>query len=260
MKVSSAVLVLFTFFYALPNWAVCVRNYTVGVLTDSPYYAKEPRVQASGLVRDLLEEIRKRLGCPFQEVPLNYVRALEDFKGSRVDLFAFSYVNSAWLDVAEHKVLYASERVLLVKKNVYNKKSQISDYIQNPKVKFGNLIGTVMFFQPEEIQKLNTENRVVQSSTAEGVIQLLVSGRAQGVFVTPIYLRYLQTKPEYKDVFVVIEDPKTSIDIGLYISKRRVSKEENSQIKKIIDEMRADGTVRTILSKYVSSEDLKRYN
>lgn len=259
MKVS-ALLVLLTFFYSVPNWAVCGRTYTVGVLKDSPYYSKVPRVEATGLVPDLLAEIRKRLGCPFQEVPLNYVRALEEFKGQRLDLFAFTYINSDWLDVADHKVVFSSERVLLVSKSIYKKKSLVSDYLRDPKIKFGNMIGAVMFFQPQEFQKLMKENRIIQSSTVDGVIQLFIAGRVQGIFITPLFLRSLQAKPEFKNVFEVIDDPRTPLDIGIYISKRRVSKEESSQLKKVIDEMRADGTVRSILGKYVPAEDLKRYN
>ncbi|MFS4458488.1 substrate-binding periplasmic protein [Bdellovibrio sp. HCB2-146] len=259
MKVS-VLLVLMAFLCPSQSGAACVRTYTVGVLKDSPYYTKAPRVQATGLVPDLLTEIRKRLGCPFQEVPLNYVRALEEFKGQRLDLFAFTYINSDWLEFAEHKVVFSSERVLLVKKSAYRKKGALGDYLQDSKFKFGNLIGAVMFFQPREFEKLSKENRIVQSSTAEGVFQLLATGRVQGVFITPLFLRNLQAKPGFSNDFEAIDDPKTVLDIGIYISKRRFSKEESTQLKKVIDEMRADGTVRSILGKYVPAADLKRYN
>lgn len=239
--------------------AECRHGFSVGVLTDSPYYATKPRFYATGLVRDLLEKIEKKVDCKFQETPLNYVRALQDLKASRIDLFAFSSRIPNWLDVADFKVVYSSARFLIVRKDIYKKESSLQSYLQNPKYKFGNLIGTVMFFLPEEMDKLVKENRIVQSSTATGVVELAASGKAQGFFVTPVYLRHLQKEATFMKKFEVIPDPQIHIDIGLYISKKRIPAGEREQLNKAVDEMRADGTIMTILKKYVAEEDIKAY-
>jgi ABC-type amino acid transport substrate-binding protein len=239
--------------------AECRHIFSVGVLTDSPYYAAKPRYYATGLVRDLLEQIEKKMNCKFQETPLNYVRALQELKASRIDLFAFSARIPSWLEVSDYKVLYSSTRFLVVRKDIYKKEASLQNYLQNPKIKYGNLIGTVMFFKPEEMEKLVKENRVVQSSTAAGVVQLAVSGKAQAFFVTPVYLRYLQKDATFKEKFEVISDLETHIDIGLYISPKRVPANEREQLNKAIEEIRANGTVMTILKKYVAEEDIKAY-
>lgn len=239
--------------------AECRHKFTVGVLTDSPYYAAKPRNYATGLVRDLLEKIEKKIDCKFQETPFNYVRAFQELKSSRLDLFAFTSRIPAWLDVAEFKVIYSSTRSLVVRKDVFKKNLSLQSYVQNPKIKFGNLIGTVMFFVPEEIEKLVKENRIVQSSTAIGVVQLAASGKAQAFFVTPVYLRFLQKDATFSKNFEVIPDLESHIDIGLYLAEKRVPPNEREQLKKAIDEMRADGTVMEILKKYVTEDDIKAY-
>ena len=239
--------------------ADCHHSFSVGVLTDSPYYETKQRFYATGLVRDLLEKIEKKGSCKFQETPLNYVRALQELRGSRLDLFAFTARIPSWLEVADYKVVYSSTRSLIVRKDAFKKELSLSHYLQNPKIKYGNLIGTVMFFLPEEIDKLMKENRIVQSSTAAGVVQLATSGKAQVFFVTPVYLRFLQKDPSFKDKFEVIPDPVNHIDIGLYVSKKRVPSKEGEQLKKTIDELREDGTIMTVLKKYVSDEDIKAY-
>lgn len=239
--------------------AECRHSFSVGVLTDSPYYSAKPRNYATGLVRDLLEKIEKKVDCKFQETPLNYVRAYQDLKGSRIDLFAFSSRIPKWLDVADFKVVYSSTRFLVVRKDIFKKEFSLQSYLQNPKYKFGNLIGTSMFFLPDEMEKLVKENRIVQSSTAKGVVGLAASGKAQGYFVTPVYLRHLEKDAAFKTKFEVIPDPQTYIDIGIYVSKKRLSAGEREQLNKAVDEMRADGTVMTVLKKYVSEEDIKAY-
>jgi ABC-type amino acid transport substrate-binding protein len=240
--------------------AECRHNFSVGVLTDSPYYdSAKPHNYATGLVRDLLEKVEKKVGCKFQETPLNYVRALQELKASRLDLFAFTARIPSWLEASDFKVVYTSTRALVIRKDIYKKDISLQGYLRNPKIKYGNLIGTTMFILPDEMEKLMKENRIVQSSTAAGVVQLVASGKAQAFFVTPVYLRFLQKDATFSNKFEVISDPQTGVDIGLYISKKRIPASEREQLTKAIDEMRADGTVLTILKKYVSAEDIAGY-
>lgn len=87
-----------------------------------------------------------------------------------------------------------------------------------------------------------------------------VADRIQAMFSTPIILSHYQKEiPELTTKTVAIPDPSHPLTMGFYLSSRRISKSEADKIRKVIREMKQDGTLRKIVSRYVDSEDMIYY-
>ncbi len=239
---------------------VCSRTFSVGTLSESPYflYSKGP-AKTLGLVKDFLDEFQKRSGCKFSGSPMNHVRAYDDIKNLRLDMFALLAPSEKWNKVADSLLIYSFQRVLFIRGASYVEGKTVQQYLDDPKVKFANLIGTESSFTPVELEKLLKQKRIVQSSSPDGVVKLVTSGQAQVAFLTPAYLRYLRKKGVSEKEVQAVFDEKVYSDVGLYVSKKRVSVRESAQIRGTIESMRSDGTIMQIMGKYVSPEDLKRY-
>jgi ABC-type amino acid transport substrate-binding protein len=239
----------------------CTGVFKAGVNVDSAFYKRESSGETKGISHDILMELGHRSGCAFVESPVNYSRALDDFKYSRLDLFAVTFPNPAWTNYADHKIIYSFERVMLVKKSKTSKPIVLSDYIDDKKIKFGSVIGAVMFFTAAENEQLTKDKRIVDAADADGAVKLLLSNKVQMLFVSPVYVKYLKmTDKDFDKKMAYSFDSSNMANIGIYISKTRVSKANHEILTSTLEKMKSDGAIIKILKKYIESEDLIRYH
>jgi ABC-type amino acid transport/signal transduction systems, periplasmic component/domain len=239
--------------------ADCKFKYKTGVNEDSAYFKRESSGQTSGLAWDILQEISRRTGCEFQGAPMNFSRALVEMESSRIDLFAIVYQIPDWSKVAEHHLVYGSDRVILMRQEGAPKTILLSQIMKNKNIKFGNVIGAVLFFSPAEIAQLEKEGRIVEFANGDGAIAGLLSGKVQVLFVSPLYLNFLRATSQFEK-FAFAFDPSNSVDVGIYLSKKRMNDSQRLLLGNTIKEMRSDGTIKKILGNYLQPEDLSRYH
>ena len=238
--------------------ADCKFKYKTGVNEDSAFFKRDASGVASGLAWDILEEISKRTGCEFQGTPMNYVRALEEFRFSKIDVFALVTPQQDWNPFAEHFSVYVSDRVMVVRKDMTPKKLDLESVLNSKHIKFADIIGTSLFFTPEEKFKLEKEDRIVRFPNGDAAVKGLAAGKVQALFISPVYLNFLRKNPLYEKIDFAF-DSKHTIDVGVELSKMRMSESQRKTITKAISEMREDGTIKKILGQYLPPEDLVRY-
>ncbi|MNT18213.1 Bacterial extracellular solute-binding protein, family 3 [compost metagenome] len=237
----------------------CHSKFKTGVNIDSPFFKRDSTGRSSGLAFDILEEISKRSGCQFIGSPVNFARAYEDFKYSRMDVFAITFPNPEWGRFAEHKIVYSSDRVLLLRKQGAPKEIVLSDLMKDKKIKFSGVIGAVLFFTPEEHAQLIREKRLVEAPDADSAVKLFLTGKTQVMLASPIFLNYLRQSKDF-DKIAFVFDKDHPINIGIYFSKLRVPPELKKMLFATIEEMKTDGTIKKILTRYLPPNDLHRYH
>lgn len=214
----------------------------------------------TGLTHDLLAEISSRMGCVFSQIPLDSPRMLEDFKRWRLDMVAFRAPLEELKPVGEYVPLYQAARKLIVAKALYDKSKKPADYLNDAKVKFGSQIGPRFFLADEEEKKLRGQGRLIAFPNPGNAYRQFVADRIQAMFSTPMIHSYYQREiPELSAKTMAIPDSTHPLTMGFYLSLRRISKTEAEKIKKVVQEMKQDGTLRKIVSRYVDSEDMIYY-
>jgi polar amino acid transport system substrate-binding protein len=101
----------------------------------------------------------------------------------------------------------------------------------------------------EMVDKLMSENRVSQAGGLEPLYQALILRRVQGMIIEPFDYPALDEK-KIRDVTTIIEFNDPSVPHGLIMSKKALPAAEREKWRALVDEMRADGTVRRIFEKY----------
>ena len=72
--------------------------------------------------------------------------------------------------------------------------------------------------------------------------------------MAPVTNAYYVKKLQMEYQVVRLIDEKSTIEIGIYYSKRRISRDEKMQIGKALEAIKNDGTLLKLLSEYVPKE------
>ena len=240
----------------LASSANCGREFKVG--TSAGIIVKQNE-GVNDLADMLWSEIKKRTDCTFSERPLSLTKALDEINNHRIDIVAFAFKDSKWEQSADFQSIYSVDRILLIAKKFYKPQLSVSDYLKNSEIVFGTTSGGMLYMKNEELTQLDKAKRVKFDPFPDGVLQLLAQNKVQAAFVTPaVYRRYL--KPfNLGKVVEPVGDPENSLSLSLYFSKKRVSAKEQAIFLTAIKQIQQDGTLRKILLRFVTEEDLKKY-
>jgi polar amino acid transport system substrate-binding protein len=250
---------IFLLLLPTPLWAapaVCKRAYVVGLNVAA---VAKKKAGISALSSEIFNEIKRRVGCIYNEKPLSFTRALEDLRNHRIDMYAFAFANPEWATHAKSESIYKVERMLLVQKKIYNKDLTVEDYLHNPKLKFAVISGGIFFTKTTEIARLEKENRAVFDPFPDGALELFRQGKVEAVFTSPTYYRRYEKEFDLASFSKLVNDPATKLDLCLFFSNNRVSVKEQESFAKAIEGMRRDGTLKKILIKYVGEDDFEKY-
>jgi polar amino acid transport system substrate-binding protein len=238
----------------------CDRRFRVAVNAYQPFYSVDHYGQVSGLTYDIVKDLEKRLGCTLQQQPAVAPRMLEDFKSWRTDIIAFIGVNDMFSRSGNFIELYSVHRRLVVINSSFVLNKKINEYVADQKIKFAGQIGTHPYITNDEIDILKKQNRIIQVPSPEVAYKMLMNGRLQAFFTSPVVHNYnLKTKKDLKDKVTAISDPGFKNTVGLYLSKKRINAEEARHIKAAVEDMRSDGSLRKLVLKYIRPEDLQDY-
>jgi polar amino acid transport system substrate-binding protein len=244
----------------LPSDGVCEKRYVVAFQDDAPGFFVDSNNKKNGTAYELLMEIIRRLGCRATEQVTSYLTLRENFLRNKTDIYALTSQDPEMDKVADFVEMYNFPRSMVVSKKFSSSKDTIADLLKKPKITVGNVLGGRLFLQESEINDLTASHRLREFPGPTGVFKALLGGRVQATFSSPAFTNYFITRLNKMSEFRSIPDKSGKVySAGFYISKKRLTEAERETIRKVIHEIRADGTLLRISKKYVNEEDLKYY-
>jgi ABC-type amino acid transport substrate-binding protein len=232
----------------------CTRRFIVGVNNYAPHFYLDSLNRPKGLSHDLIEILQERTGCVFIEKDLARPVAIEQMKAARLDLVFLILKNSEFDRTADFVPLYRTKRELMVQKSVYTTGKSVHDFFADKKVIFGNFLGSRTALTMLEKEDLLKHHRLTESVDLLTLYDSFKRKKVQAVMMAPMTNAYYVKKLEIEDQVVRIVDEKSTIEIGIYYSKRRISKAEKAQVEQALETMRNDGTLLKLLSGYMPKE------
>jgi polar amino acid transport system substrate-binding protein len=127
---------------------------------------------------------------------------------------------------------------------------RLSDFEHNDQFQ----LGVIRSFRYSEsanrlVDKLSAENRVSQAGGLDPLYQALILRRIQGMIIEPFDYPAIDEK-KIRDVTTIVEFDDPAVRHGLIMSKKALPPAEREKWRALVNEMRADGTVRRIFEKY----------
>ncbi len=239
---------------AVKKSATCARRYLVDISDFEPLAIRK-NGRLEGFAHDITMELQSRLGCTFIETERSLPVGIENMSSGRSDIALLGSERSGYSKGGHFVRLYTNYREMLVAQGSYRSEWKIEDYLQDKNIKFAHLIGGWNMIDRKQEEELLKEGRLLGTPGPEGAFRLLKAGRVQAILFSGIVNTHYISKLHLEKLIERVEDRSMRVEIGAFISKRRVSTEERLLLEKALDEMKKDGSFLRIFSKYVSLQE-----
>ena len=253
-KLTGILLILLVCLQAGAQQAPCTRRYLVAVNNYAPHFYRDGLNRPMGLTHELVEILQRRMGCIFIEKDVSRPVAIEQMKTGRLDL-AFLVIKHPDLErSADFESLYTTRRELLVQKSSYSSGKTISDFLNDRKIMYGSFIGSRTALSQSEESELFKHHRILESTDLSSLYELFKKKRVQAIMMSPLMNEFHAKRLQMEDQVVRLVDDKSSVEIGIYYSKRRISRSERRLIREALEVLKQDGTLLKILKDYMPKE------
>ena len=225
----------------------CSRPFTLALHEHGLLYSADTD---SGIDRDFADELIRRSGCRINVSLLPRARIWQLIESGALD-FSLSGIANAERDRYAAFAWYFSNKYYLLAR-ADSGVARLADFERNDKF----LLGVIRSFRYSEsanrlVDKLLAANRVNQASGLAPLYQTLLLNRIQGMIVEPFDTPALDEKA-IRDVATLLEFNDPPVAHGLIMSRKALAATEQDKWRALVNEMRADGTVRRIFEKYFS--------
>ncbi|SDH73997.1 substrate-binding periplasmic protein [Propionivibrio dicarboxylicus] len=214
--------------------------------------------QEKGMNKDIMEEIKKRTGCLFITQEMPFARLWADLSSGEIDM-TLSGIRSPERD----KTLWCIPSITAKNFVVIGPQAQASvknaaDFIANEKLQFGMVRGYTHGKELDaKLDRLKQDGRVEESGNVDVLFEKLKHGRIDGFYSFPfVYRKNISELSMEKDVTIQDWAPKDPGIVGcMMLTKQRFSEDEAKRWNALVQQMRADGTLKRIFVRYVSPSE-----
>lgn len=227
----------------------CSRPFTLALHDHGLLYSVETD---SGIDKDFADELARRSGCQIKVSLMSRQRIWKLIESGALD-FSLSGIADAERDqYASFAWYFSNKYYLLVRKDSGIR--QLADFEHNDQFQ----LGVIRSFRYSDsanhlVDTLAAENRVSQAGGLDPLYQALLAKRIQGMIIEPFDYPAIDEK-NIRDVTTIVEFNDPAVPHGLIMSKRALSPDERDKWRALVNEMRADGTVRRIFAKYFNPD------
>ncbi|MBI3444054.1 MAG: transporter substrate-binding domain-containing protein [Magnetospirillum sp.] len=227
----------------------CSRPLTLGLHEHGLLYSSDTD---TGIDKDIAAELIRRSGCKVTLSLMPRARIWQLIENGALD-FSLSGITNPERDRFATFAWYISNKYYLLVRNDA-KVQTLADFERDPALKIG-IIRSFRYSQGGNrlVDSLQAANRVSQSSGLAPLYEALALNQIQAMIIEPFDYPVLDEK-KIKDITRIIEFNDPPVPHGVIMSKKALPEPEQEKWRTLINDMRADGTVRQILRRYFPPE------
>ncbi len=223
----------------------CSRSYTLALHDHGLLYSAGTD---TGIDKDFADELIRRSGCKISVNLMSRARIWQLIESGALDFSLSGIANAERNRFASFAWYFSNKYYLLVRKDTGM--HELADFERSDQFQ----LGVIRSFRYSDsanrlVDQLTAANRVTQAGGLEPLYQALILRRIQGMIMEPFDYPALDEK-KIRDVTTIIEFNDPAVPHGLIMSKKALSAAEQEKWRALVNEMRADGTVRRIFLKY----------
>ncbi|WP_020205225.1 MULTISPECIES: substrate-binding periplasmic protein [Cupriavidus] len=227
----------------------CARPFTLALHDHGLLYSLDTD---TGIDKDFADEMIRRSGCQIRVSLMSRARIWKLIESGALDFSLSGIANAERNQYAAFAWYFSNKYYLLVRKDAGIQK--LSDFAYNDRFQLG-VIRSFRYSRSANqlVDRLAAANRVSQAGGLEPLYEALARRRIQGMIIEPFDYPALDAK-HIRDVTSVVEFNDPPVLHGLIMSKKALPPAEQEKWRALVDDMRADGTVRRIFAKYFKSD------
>jgi polar amino acid transport system substrate-binding protein len=223
----------------------CSRPLTLALHDHGLLYSADTD---TGIDRDFADELIRRSGCKVNVNLMSRARIWQLIESGALDFSLSGIANAQRRQFASFAWYFSDKYYLLVRKD--SGMRRLEDVERSDQFQ----LGVIRSFRYSDsanklVDKLAAENRISQAGGLEPLYQALILHRIQGMIMEPFDYPALDEK-KIRDMTAIIEFNDPAVPHGLIMSNKALSPAEQEKWRALVNEMRADGSVRRIFLKY----------
>jgi len=211
----------------------------------------------TGIDKDVVDEVARRLGCTIDSSTDSRVRIWAGLNGGSIDL-SVSAVSTPEREKFGRVVPYLSERnYVLLHKDVNPGIRSMDDFLADPTIK----IGVIKSFRHGKaydawLERLRAKGRVYEAPDYEAMLRLFKVGRVQAVMAISSGWYPLLKQEQMAGNYRIMDwaPPKDAVIGGLILSRQHVDEALAARFSQTIRAMREDGTLKRIFERHLDPE------
>lgn len=248
-----AIVLLLCLLFSGLAWADrnCSHAYRVGISQIGySYYLLDDGTPA-GSSFDFYEELGQRTGCTFQLWPLPRMRVWHEADMQQLDIISPT-IRTAERDQQGVFVEYFKNRNdILIDRRQGAGIDSLEQLLANPNIKIGLIRGhsSGPYFD-QRLAPLYAQQRIQLSPTANNLFLKLQAGRIQATVMTAgVYQKELDELALGEQLRIIQVPESDAFSVGLYLSRRTLDQTSIDWLRKHVQAMISDGTLRKLLRK-----------
>jgi polar amino acid transport system substrate-binding protein len=215
----------------------------------------------TGIDKDVVDEVARRLGCIIEASTDSRVRIWAGLTGGTIDM-SVSAVSTPEREKFGRVVPYLSERnYVLMRKDVNPGIRSMEDFIADPGVR----IGVIKSFRHGKaydawLERLRAKGRVYEAPDYEALLRLFKVGRVHAIIANISGWYPLLKQDQMAGSYRLMDwaPPKDAVIGGLILSRQHVDEALAARFSQAIRAMREDGTLKRIFERHLDAEQAAR--
>lgn len=246
---------LMWFAFASPASAGCgelrVSFYELGAL-----YYRDASGEWTGIDKDIVDEVGKRMGCRFIANTDSRVRIWTNMVQGRLDMTVSGIPTPERAKFANIVPYMTDRNFVMLQPDAASHVDSLESFLAAPDYK----VAVIKSFKHGVIydawlDKLRAQGRVYETSDYSSLLRLFKLRRVDAVLALGVsWVPIVQQEQMAGQYRLMDWAPKDNFVAGLVLSRRRVPEAAVGQFRRTIQAMREDGTLKTIFERHVGPE------
>jgi polar amino acid transport system substrate-binding protein len=232
--------------------AACAR-YTLAFYELGVLYYRGADGKRQGIDKDIVDELARRSGCPFNTVLESRVRIWDQLSRHALDLSVSGIATAQREEFAEFVPYFQTRNFALLRRTLLPALATPESFVKQGQ----SQVAAVKSFKHGALYdawlaELRAKNRVVDVADFDQGVRLFRAGRVDALIALPTSWALLLHDPGLAQQFQVMDwAPQDQLVHGLIMSRQRVSAEDRERLRQALNTMISDGTVKSIFSRHV---------
>ena len=223
------------------------------------YY--EVNGEGKGTFKDLADELGKRTGCSFITQVMPLARIWEDLASGRLDINVGGIQTDERERVAWFFPYLTAKYSTFLRTSIAPSVRNADDFMGQSTLRFGFVRnGAAGKKNGLWLDKMRAAGRLEESANYETLFEKLGKGRIDGLFASPSvsrkYIKDLHLEGQLLVQEWFPDDP--GVLAGLMLSRQQFSEAEATRWGALIQEMRGDGTLKSIFERHMPAAEARK--
>jgi len=227
----------------------CSRPFSLALHDHGLLYSAD---SATGIDKDVADELQRRSGCKFHIALLPRARIWQLIESGALD-FSLSGISTPQREQFAAFAWYFSNKYQLLLRRDAGV-TRIEDFERRPQLQLGVIRG----FRYSEsanrlVDRLAEQQRLTQSSGLSALFDALAAGRIQAMIIEPFDLPTVSLA-RIREQTQIVEFGDPPVPHGLIMSRASLGEAEQARWRALVEAMRRDGSLLRIFQKYFRPE------